>query len=163
MKVAVNAVAVHQGAAGIGEGEKVKLTFLHEGQERSEEFTIEQAPRDFTSAKKYKNRQVGLTVKDLTYEVRVGLRLGDEKKAVVVAKIEPGSPAEVANIEPFELITAVDGTPVASAEEFGEHIKKALAEARGTLRLMIERLGKTRLADLDLSQVNEGEGEGEGE
>ena len=102
--------------------------------------------------KKYKNKDVGLTVKDVTYEVRVGLRLNKAKKAVVVSKIESGSPAQVAKIQPFELITAVDGRPVVSAEEFGNRVKAALKAKKKALRLTVDRLGQTRLADLELTQ-----------
>jgi len=139
----------------IGEGEKVTLTWLHNGKEVTKDYTIEQAPRDFASAKKYKNKEVGVTVKDVTYEVRAGLRLDDKKKVVVVSKIEPGSPAEVARIAPFELITAIDGTPAATADDFGQRIKDAIKAKRKSVRLTIERLGKSRLADLDLSGVKE--------
>jgi S1-C subfamily serine protease len=139
----------------IGEGETIKLTWLHEGEEVTRDYTIELAPPDFMSAKKYKNKEIGLTVKDMTYEVRTALRLPDDKAAVVVAKIEPGSPAEVARIEPFELIAAVDGQPVGSAQEFEERIKAALAAGRTKLRLTIEYLGKSRLADLDLAPPKE--------
>jgi hypothetical protein len=139
----------------IGEGETIKLTWLHEGEEVTRDYTIELAPPDFMSAKKYKNKEIGLTVKDMTYEVRTALRLPDDKAAVVVAKIEPGSPAEVARIEPFELIAAVDGLPVGSAQEFEERIKAALAAGRTKLRLTIEYLGKSRLADLDLAPPKE--------
>jgi len=135
----------------IGEGETVKLTWLHNGQEVTGDYTIEQAPPDFLSAKKYKNKEIGLTVKDLTYEVRAALRLPDDRQAVVVAKVEPGSPAEVARIEPFELIAAVDGRPVGSAEEFEARIKTALEAGIKKLRLTIEYMGKSRFADLDLT------------
>lgn len=141
----------------IGEGEKATLTYLHDGHELTEEFIIAGAPRDFISARKYKNKKIGLTVKDLTYEVRASLRLADEKKAVVVSKIEPGSPAEVANVRPFELITAIDGVSVGSAEEFEERVKQGLEAKKERLRLTVEYLGKSRLADLDLSQAKAGE------
>ena len=136
----------------IGEGEKIKLTYLHEGKEVSKKFKIELAPRDFVSAGKYKNKEIGLTVKDLTYEVRAGLRLDDAKKAVVVSKIERGSPAQVAKIAPFELITAIDSAPVASAKEFGSRIKQALKAKKKRVLLTVELLGKSRLADLELEQ-----------
>lgn len=138
----------------IGEGENIQLTWLHDGKEITKDYTIQEAPRDFISAKKYKNKQVGLTVKDLTYEVRAALRLPDDKKAIVVAKVEPGSPAQVAKIQPYELITVADGKPVDSAAAFGEIIKNAIKARKGTVRLTIENLGKTRLADLDLTQVD---------
>jgi S1-C subfamily serine protease len=145
----------------IGEGEDVTLTYLHEGQEISEDFTIELAPRDFASAEKYKNKEIGITVKDVTYEVRAALRLPDEKPAVVVAKVEPGSPTEVAKIRPFELITAIDGAAVGSADQFEERIEAALEQDEPSVRLTVEYLGKSRLADLELTQAEAAEsGEG---
>ena len=59
----------------IGAGTSVKLTYLHEGQSVEKELVIEQAPPDLMAAAKYKNEKLGLTVKDLTYEVRAALRL----------------------------------------------------------------------------------------
>ncbi len=137
----------------IGEGEEVKLTYLQDGEKVSKDYAIQTAPRDFASAEKYKNKEAGLTVKDLTYEVRTALRLDEDKKAVVVSKVEPGSPAEVAKVRPFELLTAVDGRPVTSAKEFGKRIEKALKSDEEAVRLTVEYLGKSRLADLDLAQV----------
>ena len=87
--------------------------------------------------------------------MRAGLRLPDETKAVLVAKVEPGSPARLANIQPFELITALDGEAVASADEFGRRIAKAVKAGKRTVRVTIELLGKTRLADLDIQQAGE--------
>jgi len=139
----------------IGEGETVSLDYLHQGEPVSKDYTIELAPQDFASANKYKNNEIGLTVKDITYEVRAALRLEQDKQAVVVAKVERGSPAEVANIQPFELITSIDGKPVGSAEAFEKTIKSAIGEGKTSVRLGIEYLGKSRLADLDLKQLGD--------
>jgi hypothetical protein len=141
----------------IGEGEEVQLDYLHAGQQLSKDYDIQLAPRDFASARKYKNKQIGLTVKDLTYEVRTSLRLEEDRQAVVVAKVEPGSPAEVANIRPFELITTMDGEPVGSAEAFEAAIEEAVGEGKEAVRLNVEYLGKSRLADLALTQAAESE------
>ncbi|MHC4917759.1 MAG: PDZ domain-containing protein, partial [Planctomycetota bacterium] len=101
----------------------------------------------------YKNKEIGFTVKDLTYEVRAALRLSDDKAAVVVSKVEPGSPVQVAKINPFELITELDREAVSSVEEFEKRIEEALKAGKQTVRLKVEYLGKSRLADLDLSEV----------
>ncbi len=137
----------------IGEGEKIKLTWLRAGAKIAQEYQIELGPPNFLCAPKFKNKEIGLTVKDVTYEVRTALRLDDERAAVVVAKIERGSPAEVARIAPFELITAMDGAPVGSAREFGQRIQEAQAAGKKSVRLTVELLGASRLADLDITKA----------
>jgi hypothetical protein len=132
----------------IGEGESAEVTYLHEGKELKKEFVIEQSPRDALSAKKYKDRKIGLTVKNLTYEVRTALKLSTEEKAIVVSKVEPGTPAALARINAFELIRAVDGQEMHSVDEFESAIKKAKEEGKQSVRITVEWMGKTRLADL---------------
>jgi hypothetical protein len=132
----------------IGEGAKVSLLFVHDGNEVSKDFVIEQSPRDSLSANKYKDETIGITVKDLTYEVRSALRLSPDDKAIVVSKVEPGTAAALARINPYELIRAIEGQEVASVEQFASAIKKAQSENKKSVRITIEWLGKTRLADL---------------
>jgi len=45
------------------------------------------APPDFDSARRWRNRKVGLTVKDLTYDIRTYLRLSDDQPGVIVSKV----------------------------------------------------------------------------
>ena len=52
-------------------------------------------------------------------------------------------------------VIAIDGAPVGAADEFGQRIKDALKTKKGSVRLTVEHLGKSRLADLDLSGVKE--------
>jgi hypothetical protein len=135
----------------IGEGEQIKLTWIHGAETVSKDYRIELGPPNFLCAPKFKNKEIGLTVRDVTYEVRAALRLEDARGAVVVARVERGSPAEVARIAPFELITAIDGSPVATAKEFGESIKAAREAGKKSVRLTVELLGNSRLADLDIT------------
>lgn len=134
--------------ADIGAGTTVKLCYLHNGQKQEQEFTIEQAPRDMLSAAKYKNEKLGLTVKELTYEVRAALRLQENDAAVVITQVEQGTPAALARINPYELIRAVDGEPVADVETFEKLITAAQQQNKESVRLTVEWMGKTRLADL---------------
>jgi hypothetical protein len=135
----------------IGEGEQIKLSWIHGAEAVSKDYRIELGPPNFLCAPKFKNKEIGLTVRDVTYEVRAALRLEDARSAVVVAKVERGSPAEVARIAPFELITAIDGAPIATAKGFGESIKAAREAGKKSVRLTVELLGNSRLADLDIA------------
>ncbi len=134
--------------ADIGAGTTVKLGYLHNGKKQEQEFTIEQAPRDMLSAAKYKNEKLGLTVKELTYEVRAALRLQENDTAVVVTQVEQGTPAALARINAYEMIRAIDGEPVASVETFEKLITAAQQQNKESVRLTVEWMGKTRLADL---------------
>jgi hypothetical protein len=134
--------------ADIGVGTAVKLCYLHDGKKQEQEFTIEQAPRDMLSAAKYKNEKLGLTVKELTYEVRAALRLQENDAAVVVTQVEQGTPAALARINPYELIRAIDGERIASVETFEKLIAAAQQQNKESVRLTVDWMGKTRLADL---------------
>ena len=132
----------------IGVGTSVKLTYVQDGKTGEGEFVIEQSPPDMLSASKYKNDKLGLTVKDLTYEVRAALHLGANDTAVVVSQVEQGKPAALARIQLYELIRAVDGTLIDSVESFEEFISEAQKANKTSVRLTVEWMGKTRLADL---------------
>ncbi len=140
----------------IGEGVPVALTYVHEGHELRKEFVIERSPRDALSANKYKDEKLGLTVKDLTYEVHAALKLAEDEKAIVVSKVEPGTPAALARINVFELIRAVDGNELASVEQFQSAIEKARQEGKDSVRITLEWMGKTRLADLKFEATGPG-------
>jgi len=134
---------------GKGEGETLKL-----------DYTIEQAPPDFDSAPKWKNRKVGLTVKDMTYEVRHALGLRNDDPGVIVANIEPGSAARVAKIYPNEIVTRLNDEPLKSARQMRDLIAKAHKAGQQKVRLAILRLGKTRFADLAVGSYDPADDEG---
>ncbi len=149
----------------IGVGERVKITFHRMGEEgagktETLEYVIEQAPPDFDSAPKWKNRKIGLTVKDLTYEIRTALRLGPSDPGVIVANVEDGSPMDTARIFANEVITRLDGQPLQSARQMRELIAGARQAGRDKVRLTVFRLGKTRFADLSINAYNAADDEG---
>jgi hypothetical protein len=132
----------------IGQGATVKLSYLHGTGLLEKEFTIQQAPRDMLSAGKYKNDKLGLTVKDVTYEVRAALRLEPQEPAIVAVKVEQGTPAALARINTYELIRAVDGVSVDNVGTFEKLITQAQEAKKDSVRVTVEWMGKTRLADL---------------
>jgi hypothetical protein len=148
----------------IGTGKHVTVTYFSsddpEQTRKQAAFAIEQAPPDFSSARRWKNRKVGLTVKDLTYEVRTALSMKADDPGVVVAKVENGSPTSVARIWPNEIITHADGAPLAGAWQFQKAVAAAKAAGHDKVRLSILRLGKTRLCDLKIDAYDKADDEG---
>jgi len=134
----------------IGIRKKVRLRYLQDGKVHEKSWEIEQAPPDFSSAPQCKDDVLGLTLKDITYEVRLALRLGKNQAGVVVAKVESGGPAAIAKIAPYEIILSVDSQPVSSAEAFRRMVEKARNEGRKTVKLIVFSLGQSRIVDLSI-------------
>ena len=78
---------------------------------------------------------------------------------MVVAKIEPGSPARIARVQTHELITRCDGKPVTSAKELRDMVA-ACKGVKDKIRLTVLRLGKTRFADLAVKDYDSADDEG---
>ncbi len=129
----------------VGVGKKVTAVFLRKGRERRIDFVLQLGPRDFASAAKFEDKETGLTVKNITYEVRYYFHMKESDPGVVVAEIKPGSKASVSGLKPCEIITRVNGKPVANVEEF----KKALASG-GELPLTVQRMSQSRVVRLKL-------------
>lgn len=129
----------------LGFGTKYRADFWHEGKLVSKDFEVVQSPPHFDSAPRFKCEPLGLTVRDLTYEVRRHFQMEAAEPGVVISKLEPGSKAAVAGILPYERITQVNDAPVASVKEF----EKAVATG-GEIRLSVKRQTQGRIVKITL-------------
>ncbi len=88
--------------------------------------------KDLVSYGEVRHAWIGLVVQDLTPELaqHFGVRRG-----VVVAEVDPKSPAEAAGVARGDAITKVDGRDVASREEFEQRIEDHAEGDRITLTL----------------------------
>jgi C-terminal processing protease CtpA/Prc len=153
-----------QALDAIGVGKAVRLTYYRptgegKGETRTIDYKIALAPPDQDSAPKWKNRKLGLTVKDVTYEVRYALSL-KAPAGVLVAKVESGSPILVAKIFPNEIITRLDDQPLTSARQMRDLVAAAHKAGREKVRVTVIRLGKTRQADLAITEYDPADDEG---
>ena len=119
---------------------------------------VEQAPRDNVSAKKAKDEGTGLTVKELTYEVRASLHLDAKAPGVVVDDVEEGSSAAQARVLANELLLEMDGRPVADPEGFSAALGAARTAGRESVRVVVQRLDRSRFVDLRLAGPPAGAG-----
>ena len=134
----------------IGAGEEIEMTYYTGEQTVTKSVTIQPAPPDFESAKKFKDDDIGLTLKDLTYEVRAALQIADDQYGVVVAKVETGTPASVAGIKQYEILTALDNQPLKDVDDFKARVKSAQDAGKEKVSLRILSMGKSRVVDLKL-------------
>ena len=133
-----------------GIGAKVVVAWVSGGKRREAAMTLAQIPVHYINARRSRNRDIGMTVCDMTYEVRSFFRFGDDAPGVVVAKLKPGDPAAVAGLRRYEIITDVNGKPVKSAKEFGAAVK-----GQKELTFSVRRLTATRIVRISLAGVRE--------
>lgn len=129
--------ALTQALTELGFGRKFTAEFFRAGELLRKEFEVVRGPDHYDSAPRFKSEPIGLTVGDLTYEVRRYYQKAAADPGVIIVKAEAGGRAAVSKLRPYEIITHVNDTPVRSSDEF-----KALTAAGGELRLSAE--GKTR-------------------
>ena len=129
----------------MGIGTKGVIAWGSNGEKREEELVLEQAPVHYRTARRIRNRTLGLVAADLTFEVRAFLKLANDAPGVVISKMQPGSPSAVAGLRPFEVITSVNGEPVPSVIRFSEMIK-----GKKDLTFSVRRLDATRIVRIQL-------------
>jgi len=110
---------------------------------RKRELWIGEGPPHFEGAPHYEAKRLGLTVRDLTYEVRRYYQLGKDAPGVVVAEVERGMPAAVAGVRLYEILSRVNGERMDGVAAF----EAATAEG-GEVRLTIRGIARERIVKL---------------
>lgn len=111
--------------AGTPPGKKVKVKTFRQGSYREIEVLVEEqaAPsqerRNFQGSVPEK-RDVfsGMDVFELSKDIATQLGLGQEARGMVIARIEPGSPAEKAGLRRGDVIEEIEQKPVKSLQDF---------------------------------------------
>jgi len=86
--------------------------------------------------------QLGLALAPLTPEVRQELGLPPGARGVYVTRVQPGSPADEAGIEPGTLISMVSSQPVSTPAQVAEAVQAALTAKRSAVMLRVEKDGR---------------------
>ena len=124
----------------LGFGTPYELEYVHEGEVKRVHLTAEQSPPHYASAPRYKDRGLGLTVRDLTYELRRYFHKRDNDPGVIISDVEPGSRAATAGLKPYEIITYINDQPVHDVQEFREMVGSA-----DILRFEVLRMNRRRI------------------
>jgi hypothetical protein len=131
----------------LGIGQRYTAEFCEDGKTFRRDFTVTASPPHYDSAPRVVSKDLGLTVRDLTFEVRRHLRRAPEEPGVVVSKVKPGSKAAVAGIKPFEVITHVNDGPVMNVAEF-----EKLTADQTTLNLSVKRMTRGRVLKIRMDR-----------
>jgi len=135
----------------LGFGRRYEAEFFIDGRIVTKRFEVTPMPTHYESAGRHKAAALGLTVRDLTYEVRRYFQKGEGEPGIIVSKVEPGSKASVAGIKPYEIVTHVNARPVADVKAFA----KAVATAGDELRLSVKRMMRGRVVKMSMTPESE--------
>lgn len=130
-----------------GVGAEVVIAWVSEGVVKEGKTRLTLAPVHYANAPKARNKELGVTVCDMTYEVRKYFKFDDKASGVVVKKVKGAGPAAVAGIKPLELITQVNGEEVHGAKEFLEKTK-----GKKDLTFSVRRLNATRIVPIKIQE-----------
>jgi len=123
----------------LGFGKKYSAEYFADGKIQSAALEVVPSPPHYDSAPRFKSDALGLTVHDLTFEVRRYFQLKADDPGVIVSNVKPGSKASVAGIKPYEIVLQVNGAAVASVKDF-----EKLCDKQEELRFAVKRMTKER-------------------
>ena len=126
-----------------GAGAKVTIVYARDGKRHETPVVLEPAPVHYKNAPKARNRSLGLSVRDMTFEVRRFFKFDEKAPGIVIAKVKPGSPADVAGLDEYELVTEVNGEKVTGAKDFAAKVK-----GKKDLVFAVRRLAQTRMVKI---------------
>lgn len=135
---------VNQALTEIGFGSPVRLEIYRDDESQLLDLTVVQGPPHHRAAARHKDDAIGLTLSDLTYEVRRYFQKSESDPGLVISRIEMGSRASVAGLKPYEIITHINDEPLHSAEDF-----KRVLDQHTELRLNVERMHRTRIVRMN--------------
>ncbi len=125
--------------AGKAPGTTVRLKLLREGKERDVTVTLGAFPEEGDAADEpeAERARLGMTLQDLSPDMARRLDLPRGARGVLVVRIEPGEAAEDAGLAQGDLILSVNGSGVATVDEFFEAIEAARGD--GVARVRVRR------------------------
>lgn len=121
-------------------GTRIPLEISREGRKKTLDVRIQEPPADPKAVALQQagraggTASLGLVVEDIPEELADFLAM-DADRGVLVASVEPGSPAFEAGISPGDVILSADRDDVKSAKEFKKHAEQMLRKKSGLIYL----------------------------
>lgn len=87
------------------------------------------------------NSSLGITLTQLTPDIRRQLRLGNDLNGVVVAGVDPNSDAARKGIGRGSVILSINGTPTRTPQEAAQVVEQARESGRSAVAMLVQRRG----------------------
>lgn len=129
----------------LGFGSPIEIDVYRDGSRQRIAMHVEQGPPTWVSTPRALSTELGLTIRDFTYETRRYFRRDTDDPGVIISMIETGSRAATTGLKPFEIITHVNDQPVTDVRRFVE-----LVSGERDLRLTVRRMTRSRIVRIEL-------------
>ena len=93
----------------------------------------------------FKSKALGMTLRNLTFEVRRYFQLTKSQPGVIISKVKPAELASIAGIRIYEIITHINEAPIKNVDIFKQRIA-----GQKELRMVVKRFIKTRTVKIHM-------------
>jgi len=124
----------------LGFGTAFSVEIFRDGKVSSVDLKVAQSPPHYEAAKRFTSDDLGITVRNITYEVRRYFRLKPGDPGVIVSKVEKGGKAAISGVKPYEIVTSINDQPITSVADAEKGLK-----AGGEMRIGIKRMTQGRI------------------
>lgn len=97
---------------------------------------------------------LGISATAITADI-VNILESDDSEGAYIVGVEPGSPAEKADLEVYDVIKAVDGVPIEDANDLSFRIAEVKPGTK--IKLTIIRDGKEKIVEVKIAEKDQGE------
>lgn len=110
-------------------GKPVPVRILRNGEQLDLSLTLTPRPKSARDAGEFEDKTFGLTVREITTDVRILLNLSEDVQGVIVRRVKSGSWSDLAGIVPGTIILNFGDYPVSNLKDFQDAIAK-VSEAK---------------------------------
>ena len=144
--------------ANVQPGDEAHLSVLRDGQTKDVTVKVGTMPNEQTASNDNQgsehHAQIGLALAPLSPGMRNQLDVPDGTKGAVVQGVQPGSPAEMAGLQPGDVIVGVGTRAVSSPAEAAHAMRSALNGNQQALALRVIRNGHPVFVGVTLKNPN---------
>lgn len=123
-----------------GAGAEVDVRILRDGEAQTISLTLGLRPRAEQDADEYEDETFGITIRELTTDVRIRMNLGEEVQGVIVRSVESGSVAQAARVVPGTVILRMNDMVIGSIEDYKAAVEQ-MEEAQPSEVTVFARVG----------------------
>jgi len=142
-------------------GTKAKLVVWRDGSERTLDVEIAQMPTEDQVVAMAGDQpeeaaatpKLGVMLAELTPEVREQLDLPADTRGVVIAEVQPGSPAAEKGLQRGDLIVEADRKPMSDPAMVAEAVRAASERGDEAILLLVKRDGQDRFVAIGLERA----------
>jgi serine protease Do len=123
-----------------GAGKETEIRILRNGEPMTLTVKLGVRPRTSQDAEEFIDETFGLTVREITRDVRIRLNLSEDVHGVIVRSVKSGSTAQLARMRPGVIIMGMGDYPVRNLKDFEDAVN-TLREQQPAEVAVFARLG----------------------